>query len=219
VGAIVGAAGAGRRLADGGPPKQFRRVGGVPILARALRPFLDHSEIESVIAVLPAEVVASPPDWLAALPVTLVAGGAERSDSVRGGLASLEPEVSTVLVHDGARPFVTRDLIDRVLAAARSYPDAAVIPGERLTDTVKEVGTDGVVMRTVPRDSLRRVQTPQAFPRDALDRYHDPMNLKVTTSADLLIAEALASDPDRVSNRHPADESPVGDGGGGGTRT
>jgi 2-C-methyl-D-erythritol 4-phosphate cytidylyltransferase len=224
VAAIVVAAGSGRRLDDGGPPKQYRRIAGVPILARSLGPFLSHPRIGRVIVVLPADDVAAPPEWLAALPVECVAGGAERTDSVWRGLAVLGSGVTTVLVHDGARPFVTRELIDRVLIAAREFPDAAVVPGERVSDTVKEVGTDGVVVRTVPRDALRRVQTPQAFPVDTLRRFHreaaeagfvptddamlferggasvrvvdgDPRNLKITTSVDLLLAEALAADP------------------------
>lgn len=243
VAVIVVAAGSGRRLADGGPPKQFRPIAGVPILARALRSFLDHPEIERVVVVLPSDVVASPPEWLASPPIARVAGGKERTDSVRAGLAAVEPGISTVLVHDGARPFVSRRLIDRVLAAARLHPDTAIVPGEPLTDTVKEVGTDGLVVRTVPRDGLWRVQTPQAFPREALRRYHeeaaavgfnptddamlferhgasvrivggDPTNLKVTTSADLVIAEALASASVRASDRRAADIAPAGDGGG-----
>lgn len=219
--AIIVAAGAGRRLLDGGVRKQYREIVGEPMLARSLRPFLDHPAISEVIAVIPSEDVESPPPWLRALPVTRVGGGGERTDSVRLGLGALDAGVATVLIHDGARPFVSRDLIDRVLDTARAYSTGGVIPGERLTDTIKEVGTDGVVVRTVPRERLWGVQTPQAFPAEALRRLHaeaaadgfvptddamlfersglpvrvvdgDPDNIKVTTSTDLALAEVLA---------------------------
>ncbi|MDR0788484.1 MAG: 2-C-methyl-D-erythritol 4-phosphate cytidylyltransferase [Gemmatimonadota bacterium] len=219
VAAVVVAAGSGRRL-GGGTPKQYRPLAGVPVLLRALRPFLDHPLIERVVVVLPPDDAASPPDWLAALPLSCVAGGAERTDSVRRGLAAVDPEFAIVLVHDGARPLVSPELIDRVIEAARQHPSAAIVPGERVTDTIKEVDADGRVVRSVPREELRRIQTPQAFPALILRRFHDrareesfsptddaglferygapvrlvdgdPENLKVTTPVDLLIAEAL----------------------------
>ncbi len=192
------------------------------MLSWSLRPFLDHPAITEVIAVIPAEDVESPPPWLRALSVTRVGGGAERTDSVRLGLEAVDGGVASVLIHDGARPFVSRDLIDRVLEAARVPASGGVVPGERLTDTIKEVGTDGTVVRTVPRERLWRVQTPQAFPVNMLRRLHaeaaaeafaptddamlfewrglpvrvvegDPDNIKVTTSTDLAFAEILAS--------------------------
>lgn len=219
--AIIVAAGAGRRVLDGGIRKQYRRIAGEPMLSRAIRPFLDHPEIGDVIAVIPPEDVGSPPPWLKSLPVRRVAGGSERTDSVRLGLEVVDARFRVVLIHDGARPFVGRRLIDRVLEAARTYPAAGVIPGERLTDTIKEVGTDGLVARTVPRERLWRVQTPQAFPLTVLRGLHaeavrdgftptddamlferrglpvhvvdgDPLNIKVTTTTDLALAEVLA---------------------------
>src|SRR3990172_6491347 len=87
VGAIVVAAGRGSRL--GGEPKQFRPVAGVPLLLRALRPFLAHPEVGPVVAVLPAEAVAAPPDWLPGVlgdRLTLIARGFERADPARARL-------------------------------------------------------------------------------------------------------------------------------------
>lgn len=216
---IVVAAGQGTRL--GGVPKQFRDIAGEPMLFRTLRPFVDHSEVRTVIVVLPASVVAAPPPWLGGLAgprVRLVAGGDERAESVRAGLAGLPAECSIVLVHDGARPFPSPEVISAVIAAARRGTGAiAALP---VTDTLKVVaaGPDGgdVVARTVPRAALWRAQTPQGFPRVLLERAHaggapatddaqlveqaggtvviipdSPLNLKVTTPEDLVVAELI----------------------------
>jgi 2-C-methyl-D-erythritol 4-phosphate cytidylyltransferase len=220
-GAIVVAAGEGRRL--GGPPKQFREVGGVPLLLRAIRPFAAHPEVRLVAAVVPAEIGAAPPAWLAdALGdrLVVVGGGATRSESVRAGLAALPPECTTVLVHDAARPFPSTATIDAVLLLARS--GLAAVAAVPVTDTLKasEVTDDGMtrVTGTVPRHGLWRAQTPQGFPRALLERAHarggtasddamlvealgetvvvvpdSPLNLKITTAEDLWLAEALAT--------------------------
>jgi len=220
VGVIVVAAGRGARL--GGVPKQFRDVAGEPMLFRTLRPFLDHPDVHTVAVVLPASVVETPPPWLAGLAgprVRLVVGGDERADSVRAGLVTLPPNCATVLVHDGARPFASPDVISAVIAGARRGMGAvAACP---VTDTLKEAAPqpDGsaLVRRTVPRGGLWRAQTPQGFPRALLERAHagagsatddaqlaeqagsavmlvpdSPLNLKVTTAEDLVLAEAIA---------------------------
>lgn len=216
---VVVAAGQGRR-AGGGTPKQFREIAGVPMVLHAVRPFAAHPDVAEVAVVLPPDVVAAPPAWLRALGgegVRLVPGGAERCDSVAAGLAGLAPACQVVLVHDGARPFPSRATIDAVIAEARAGRAAlAAIP---VTDTIKEAaGADRRVARTVPRERLWRAQTPQGFPRALLERAHrgrppgatddaalvealgepvvlvpdDAANLKVTTEADFVLAEALA---------------------------
>jgi len=149
--------------------------------------------------------------------LALVAGGATRAHSVRAGLRALPAYVATVLIHDGARPFVTRDTIDGVLAKARAGVGAvAAIP---VSDTLKDVQQERIT-RTVARDRLWRAQTPQGFPRAMIERAYSglerdatptddaelceraglpvevvadsPYNLKVTTADDFRIAEALA---------------------------
>lgn len=219
-GVVIVAAGQGTRL--GGTPKQFRPIAGEPMLFRTMRPFLDHPEVHTLVVVLPAEVVGSPPHWLTGMAgprVRLVAGGVERADSVRAGLAALPAECTTVLVHDGARPFVAPDIISRVIAAARGGTGAvAAVP---VHDTLKDTAVAGdkvVVQRTVPRAGLWRAQTPQGFPRAMLERAHvagapgtddaelvealgeavvlladSPRNIKVTTAEDLVLAEAIAT--------------------------
>ncbi len=219
VGVVVVAAGQGRR-AGGDTPKQFREIAGVPMVLRAVRPFAAHPDVAEVAVVLPPDIVAAPPAWLGALQgegVRLVAGGIERSDSVAAGLAALAPACGVVLVHDGARPFPSRSTIDAVIAEARAGRAAlAAVP---VSDTIKEATEAGrCVARTVPRERLWRAQTPQGFPRALLERAlagrapgatddaalveamgepvvlvpDDAANLKVTTEADFILAEALA---------------------------
>ena len=224
VGVVIVAAGQGLR-AGGGEPKQFRPIAGVPMLLRALRPFTAHPEVAQVVVVLPADVVAAPPAWLAELGgglVSFVAGGEERTDSVRSGLGALGPQCTLALVHDGARPFVDRAVIDRVIARARG--GAGVVPALMVSDTLKKVtGTSAEVAETVSRDGLYRAQTPQGFPvallRKAFASTTRPgyvptdeaslveatgaglvvlvegsaLNLKVTTPDDFVLAEAIAA--------------------------
>jgi 2-C-methyl-D-erythritol 4-phosphate cytidylyltransferase len=217
--AVVVAGGAGRRF-GGTVPKQYLHVGGEPVLLRALRPFLDHPRIARVVVVLPAADAAAPPAWLAALPVRIVAGGAERGDSVHAGLLRVPSTLALVLVHDGARPFVTPEVVDRVLAACTGESGAiAAIP---VADTLKQVDADGWIAGTAQRAGVWQAQTPQAFPRAALceayararaegvaatddaalfERYAgavrvvpgDAANLKVTRPEDLDLAEAIAA--------------------------
>lgn len=170
VGVVIVAAGRGLRAGQGEAPKQFRPVAGVPLLLRALRPFLSHPAVAVVVAVLPPGVPARPPGWLAELAgdrLRLVEGGAERMDSVARGLEALGPGFGVVVVHDGARPFPDPGVIDAVIAEARAgRPAIAALP---VTDTLKEAARDErlgrvVARRTVPREGIWRAQTPQAFP-------------------------------------------------------
>jgi len=220
----VVAAGRGER-AGSEIPKQFREVAGVPVLLRAIRPFLAHPGVGKVVVVVAPEVARTPPDWLQALTgdrLVLVAGGAERMDSVEQGLAALDPAVPVAVVHDGARPFVDPDVIDRVIDEARRGRGAiAAVP---VADTLKEgEAADGAfqIRRTVPREGLWRAQTPQAFPaavlRQALARARQAgssltddaaaveamgvpvrlirdrsTNLKITSPEDFHLADAIA---------------------------
>lgn len=217
--AVIVAGGSGRRMSGaGGAPKQYLHLGGVPILRWAMQPFLDHPAVREVLVVLPRADAAEPPQWLHSLPVRIVAGGAERSDSVWNGLQALSGDDGVVLVHDGARPFVTREVIDRVIQEARS---GAAIPGLRSTDTLKQVDADGRVVATLDRERVFGAQTPQGFPLALLLRAYrtareqgwpstddatlcerlgaevrlvegSPENLKITRPADLAVAELLA---------------------------
>src|SRR5436309_12618467 len=169
VAVVIVAAGSGVR-AGPGEPKQFRPILGVPMLLRALRPFLSHPEVDHVVVTLPAGHAEHPPEWLGKLTgdrLRVVAGGRTRSDSVRAGLGALGRDVEIVLVHDGARPFVSRETIDGVIARARAGVGAiAAIP---VGDTIKDVEQERIT-RTVARERLWRAQTPQGFPRGMIER-------------------------------------------------
>lgn len=218
VGVVLVAAGAGRR-AGPGQPKQFRTIAGIPMLLRALRPFAAYPDVAHVVVVLPPPQAAHPPEWLAELVgrrVSVTAGGDTRSDSVRAGLAALPAAISTVLVHDAARPFVSTETIAAVITRARAGVGAvAAVP---LGDTLKRVGPDRRVVATLPRAGLWRAQTPQGFPRAMLvaayaatdeaatddatvcERAGFPVeivpdssgNLKITAPEDFRLADALA---------------------------
>ena len=175
VGVIVVAAGRGERL-GGETAKQYQLIRGVPMVLRALRPFISHADVAQVVLVLPAEDAANPPSFLSALSapsaLSVVAGGEHRGDSVRAGLAALRPECSVVLVHDGARPFVDQAVIAAVIAVARRGEGA--VPAVPLSDTLKEATPDDPtrIARTRPQAHLWRAQTPQGFPRKVLEEAH-----------------------------------------------
>ena len=162
VAAVVVAAGRGTR-AGGDTPKQFRTIGGETMLRRALYMLVEHPQVGVIQPVIhPDDVerfraIESNDHILAP-----VFGGATRQASVRAGLEALaarKPDI--VLIHDAARPFASQALISRAIqTAARS---GAAVPGLAVSDTVKSVDANGTVERTIDRNTLRLIQTPQAF--------------------------------------------------------
>jgi 2-C-methyl-D-erythritol 4-phosphate cytidylyltransferase len=221
VAAVISAGGVGARL-GARTPKQFLRLGTMPILAATVRHFARHPAVRAV-------VVAAPEAWVARArrilrPVvtdatlTVVAGGRTRQDSVWLALGAAPEDAQIVVVHDGVRPFVTRRLIDAVVRAATT--EGAAICGLPMTETVKRV-RDERVERTLDRSELWVVQTPQAFRADLLREAHEKArrdgvvgtddgmlverlghpvrvvrglveNVKITTPADLRRARLLA---------------------------
>ncbi len=220
--ALIPAGGSGRRLQTG-VAKQYLILEGLPVLVRSLRVFEQAPVVDEVIVVVPQADIEFVRKELVKhynlrKVAEVLAGGAERQDSVRNGLAIIDDTCGIVLVHDGVRPFVTVDMINDVVAAARNDQAAAI--GVAVKDTVKETREDGFVTKTVPRSSLWLAQTPQAFKCNILqdayrsaqkDNYHGTddaslverigikvkmiagsyENLKITTPEDLIIAEAL----------------------------
>jgi 2-C-methyl-D-erythritol 4-phosphate cytidylyltransferase/2-C-methyl-D-erythritol 2,4-cyclodiphosphate synthase len=162
VAAIVVAAGRGLR-AGGDVPKQYRQIGGAPVIRPSLALFASHPEISLV------QPVVHPDDAALFAAATLgldllaaVNGGVTRQASVRAGLEALAPHApAIVLVHDAARPFASPALVSRAIAAASG--NMAAVPVVPISDTVKVVDEGGVVTSTIDRGSLRLVQTPQAF--------------------------------------------------------
>lgn len=202
----------------GGVRKPLLELAGRPVLEWALQPFLDHAEVDVVVVALPAEAAAEPPSWLVQHPrVKVVAGGATRTDSVGAALDALPAHVKVVMVHDGARPVVRPEWIDRCLDVCRNGEGAVV--GYPARDTLKEVGAGDRIEGTPDRSRLWQVQTPQAFPRTLLERAYaeaspsdaptddaglverlgapvrvvrgDATNVKITRPEDLALAEVL----------------------------
>jgi 2-C-methyl-D-erythritol 4-phosphate cytidylyltransferase/2-C-methyl-D-erythritol 2,4-cyclodiphosphate synthase len=163
VAAVVVAAGRGER-AGGGVPKQYRAIGGEPMIRSTLRALVSHPRIAMVLPVInPADQ-----SWYQEASAGLqklaqpVAGGATRQASVRAGVEALAPHApALVLVHDAARPFLTGALIDRAIDAAQTT--GAAVPGIAVPDTVKQIDAGATVTATLDRTALRLVQTPQAF--------------------------------------------------------
>jgi len=218
---IVVAAGTGDRLGSS-LHKALVPLGGEPLVMHCLRRLVPLRQLSQVVLVGhpdDREVLATLVEDLPR-PVLLADGGARRQDSVEAGLAAIEEHTELVLVHDAARPFVPSELIEPLLRRAAEV--GAAIPTLRVSDTVKEVqpGSADLCGRTVPRERLRLVQTPQAFRRADLARLLDearqngrevtdeaglfeaagldvafvegsPLNFKVTMREDLEIAEAI----------------------------
>jgi 2-C-methyl-D-erythritol 4-phosphate cytidylyltransferase len=208
----------------GGPvPKQFLTLGGQPIIVHTLRVLQAASVIDAILLAVPqAEMeyclteIVNPHRFTKVTKV--VPGGAERQDSVRHALEAVPEDADLVLVHDAVRPFLTERMVEDVVRMARAK--GAAIVALPVRDTVKQVGADRVIERTVDRGPLWLAQTPQAFRRDWLLAAHrkaltegvratddaylvewsgHPVsviegsgeNIKVTRPEDLVIGEAI----------------------------
>jgi len=220
VAVLVPAAGAGLRLGPGAP-KALRLLDGEPLLVHAVRRIAAAPSVRLIVIAAPAaelDAVRALLDPIA--PVTVVAGGAERQQSVAKALAAVPGGIAIVLVHDAARALTPPELIESVAAAVRGGLPA-VIPVLPVVDTVKEVGPGEIVLGTVDRAALRIVQTPQGFRHDVLAAAHaaggdaltddaglvekagvevtcvpgSELAMKITRPLDLILAEALLRVP------------------------
>jgi 2-C-methyl-D-erythritol 4-phosphate cytidylyltransferase/2-C-methyl-D-erythritol 2,4-cyclodiphosphate synthase len=214
VSAILAAGGRGLRLGLA-QPKQLMVIAGRSILERSVSLLQMHPDVNEVIVALPEELASQPPPCLlnTSKPLRVVAGGARRQDSVAAAFRLVSEGADVVVIHDAARPFATRDLITRTIAAAAESGAALAALGAR--DTVKQV-SDGVVRATLDRQEIYLAQTPQAFRRDVLrdalaiageatdeaalaERAGyavrivegEASNIKVTTPEDVIVAEAI----------------------------
>ena len=177
IAAIIPAAGSGSRMGTN-VPKQFLELNGVPILVQAVDRFLQVSDIRCIVVALPAAHRAaakqafqthfSPEQYQRLL---LVTGGATRQESVLAGLNALPPETEFVLVHDGARPFVSRALIEQCIQAVMRH--GAAILAIPVRDTIKQLNSSGVIVGTVDRSQLWQAQTPQGVAVDLLRQAYD----------------------------------------------
>jgi len=216
VGAVIAAAGQGQRM--DGVDKIFAELGGRPLLAMVLDTFQECLFVDEIVLVLGEEnlergrgLVGSS-RWSKV--TTICQGGKRRQDSVKNGLQRLR-DCGWVVIHDGARPLVAPDLIERGLAEARA--SGAAVAAVPVKDTIKRVSQDGFVCETPERDTLWAIQTPQVFLFDLIFQAHEEItedvsddatmverlghmvriyrgsyeNIKVTTPEDLALAEVI----------------------------
>jgi 2-C-methyl-D-erythritol 4-phosphate cytidylyltransferase len=219
VAAVIVAAGSSQRMQ--GINKTWAMLGEKPLLAHSISAFEQCGLVADLVVVLAKDALLEgkrlheQEGWRTICALT--PGGARRRDSVLAGLEALSPTPDYVLIHDGARPFITPTLIEQGLAAARQHGAAtAAVP---VKDTIKRAGPDMLVLETLDRTTLWSVQTPQVFAYDLILAAHraiDPAwdatddaalveraghpvalfmgtyeNIKITTPDDLLIAEAM----------------------------
>lgn len=214
--AVVPAAGLGQRL-RAGIPKAFCELDGRTLLEWSVAGLLKSGVVDHVVAAVPPDRIDQARQVLGNQ-ATVVAGGADRTESVNLAVSALPGHPEFVLVHDAARALTPPELIVRVVEALRAG-HAAVVPALPLSDTIKAVDANGVVLGTPERSGLRAVQTPQGFAADLLLRAYragagkpgftddaslvehvggqvqvvdgDPLAFKITTQLDLLLAETL----------------------------
>lgn len=221
VGVIIAAAGSGSRT-GAAELKQFRWIAGKPMLLHSLQRFQERADVAMVVCVLPRQYVADPPPWIFQCDtdrLLLAPGGRERQESVANGMEDIPSECDVIVVHDAARPFFTDATAEAVISAAREGKCA--VPVLPMADTVKRLDSNAAILETLDRAGLWRVQTPQAFPRELLERAHltartdgvlalddsalcerlgflcvgvpgSERALKVTTDADFALAESLS---------------------------
>ena len=216
-GAVIVAAGTASRM--GGIDKVMAPLNGEPMIVRTVRTFQKSDVIDEIVVVTREDLIQKIMGLCAEFPKVraVVAGGRSRQESVQAGMSTLSKSVKLVAVHDGARPLVAWDVIDRVVRGANTY--GAAVPGVAVKDTIKQV-KGGVVANTPDRDKLRTIQTPQVFDVDllraALKKAQqegvvvtddslavenlgmsvkivtgDERNIKVTTPMDLKLAQML----------------------------
>jgi 2-C-methyl-D-erythritol 4-phosphate cytidylyltransferase len=227
--AVIPAAGSGIRMGLE-EAKQYLELGGKPLLAHTLRTFQASHLVDEIIIVVPEKDV----DYCLQQIVQryqlskvhrVISGGERRQDSVRNGIEAVADNCRWVLVHDGVRPFVSIELIEKVVKAARRF--RAVITGLPVNETIKQAGSKGNVLRTIERRDLWLMQTPQIFRREDIHLAHqealrrgwteatddaflvekmgisvkiiegEERNIKITTPHDLQVARFLLSTESR----------------------
>ena len=228
MGVVVVAAGRSTRM--GGTDKTFAEIHGIPLVAHTLRRLADSSAVSRIVLVVAEDAVAHAKTMVAEHRIDKIAavcvGGQRRQDSVYAGLLALG-ECRWVAVHDGARPCITGDVLDRALQAAqRCLAAVAAVP---VKDTIKVVGDDDVVTGTPERSTLWAAQTPQVFDYSLLMQAHQSAsseytddagmvealghsvriflgsyeNLKVTTPEDLAFVSQLLTEHDDKDAKNP----------------
>ena len=218
--AVVVAAGKGRRM--GLVDKPFLLLEKRPLLTYSLLTLENSSFVDGVILVVEKNKISRAKELIKKEHISkvkeVIAGGKIRQCSVASGLRKINSFSNFVLIHDGARPFLTRELIKRVVLGAKRYK--AAVPGLPLSDTIKKVENSSFIISTLNRKSLWTVQTPQVFKAEIIQKAYfqaekdhfwgtdsaslverigipvkiikgDSYNIKITTKDDFLLAETI----------------------------
>jgi 2-C-methyl-D-erythritol 4-phosphate cytidylyltransferase len=213
VGVVIPAAGSGTRM--GGTRKPLLEIGGKPLLQHCLDAFFRIDAVARIAVAVPAEMINNPPSWMHDRRILFAEGGAQRADSVRAAFSVLPPDIDVVIIHDAARPVLHREMIEALIEiAARGESATLALP---VTDTLHRVDSNNAIIDTPDRAQFWRALTPQAFPRTVLEQAYnrvtdlsratdeaglvaaagfpvrvipgDASNIKVTTPADVALAE------------------------------
>ena len=219
--AVIVAAGRGTRMGLE-RNKVLAQLCGEPVIARTVRTFEESGCFDGGVVVVTGECDLEDMTQIlrhAGLSAKVVLGGADRQESVCRGLAAVNPNADYIAIHDGARPLVTKEVIERTLESAKTFGSG--VAAVALKDTVKRVDRQGCVIDTPPRDGLRAVQTPQTFSAELIWRAHaefehgeratddaalvermgvsvhltegDVENIKLTTPEDMLLARQVSA--------------------------
>ena len=185
--AIIVAAGSGSRF-QSETPKQFLDLAGKPIVVHTIERFASAPSVDSIIVVLASENVTRLGPGGFSKPLKVVTGGATRAESVLNGLNAVDSETNTVAVHDGARPFVSVEEIERTIEKAKSM-GAACLVGP-VTDTIKTISGEEI-SGTLDRNKLRRAFTPQIFKIEVLRRAFELGDLSDAVTDECYLVEKL----------------------------
>ncbi len=191
--AIIVAGGSGKRFSKK-VKKQFFKIDNETILEKTLSIFNSSNSIDSIVLVVPKSHIDIAKNLRKRFEKLnfITIGGKERKYSVFNGLKTIENIVnkkSKILIHDAVRPFVSNNLIDKMLEELDNYE--CVIPAIKIDDTLKEINTESFVKKTVDRDRFVRVQTPQGFRISIIRYYKEVMDKKVDFTDDSMIPEYL----------------------------
>lgn len=195
--AIIVAAGSSRRM---GFDKLAALIDGNPVLWHSVRAFSSNSSITQVVVVTPPERF----DWLSDLGEKLhrADGGKERPDSVNAGLAALNPDITHVAIHDGARPLVSPQSITATFEAAQKTGAAAL--ARRVTETLKRSSPEGITTESVSRENLWIMETPQIFSRVLIKQaYQQVANGDAQITDEVSALQLLGQGTTLVENAHP----------------
>lgn len=168
--AVIVAGGTGKRFGDA-TPKQFLELNGKPVIIRSIEAFANNENITSIIIAVHSEWYNHARKLIEEFKIAkvkeIVVGGITRQDSVAAAIRTeTAKDADFILVHDAVRPLVSNELINRIIEETEEY--GAVVPGVEVNDTLKEQNYKGMVIKTLEREKIRAIQTPQGFWSDTL---------------------------------------------------